>query len=74
MDDKFHSACHLEHFAVALIAIVLTWLIVLGFLFSLSFLNPVERAFENFRMTDIFYDAENQEVKRTRVALLLWWT
>lgn len=64
MDDKLHSACHLKHFAVALIAIVLTWLIALGFLFSLSFLNPVERAFENFRMTDIFYDAENQEEQK----------
>lgn len=64
MRDTIWSVFHLKHFAIAVIATVLTWLIALGFLFSLSFLNPVERAFENFRMTDIFYDAENQEEQK----------
>ena len=50
----------IKHVVVTLTAMLLMWLCVQGFLLSISFLNPVERAFDNFRMTDLFYEIESR--------------
>ena len=59
MRELLRSIFRFKHIAVTLVASFLMLLVVFGLLFSISFLNPVERAYENFRMTDLFYDADN---------------
>ena len=51
-------ALKFDHVAVALIAYATLYVIIM-IAFSVSFLNPLARAFDNFRMTDIFYEISN---------------
>lgn len=53
-----HFALKFDHVAVTLIAYA-TLYVIIGIAFNVSFLNPLARAFDNFRMTDIFYEISN---------------
>ncbi|MCR5820426.1 MAG: CHASE2 domain-containing protein [Bacteroidaceae bacterium] len=53
----------LDHFLVVIYAIFLMWLVV-TLAVNISFLNPLERAVENFSMTDVFYDISSTSGER----------
>ncbi len=59
MSKSHFSIFHKEHIFITAIAAVIVSLMGAGYIITISHFNPVERAFGNFHMTDMFTEVEN---------------
>lgn len=68
----FRFVFHRDHLIITLGAFLLLWLLRF-FAFNVTFLNPVAKALDSFRVTDLFFDIErigSKPVESTDIAVM----
>lgn len=60
---------HIDHVAVVILSFMLWWGLLLC-VYNISFLNPVGRALDNFSMSDMFFEIENNKGKADTCQLI----
>ena len=67
---KLKYLFHIDHFLVTTLALVLLWLLSI-ITFNLSILDPVADALDEFSITDVFFEIENNNIERIITEFLI---